>query len=79
MPIEYKNDEAVFREIVSVEEAEGLLQWLQDKVAAKVDLGDCIHLHPANLQVLMAVKSRVAVWPYDTNLRAWLEPVLTSA
>jgi len=79
MPIEYKNDAAVFREMVSVEEAEGLLQWLQDKAAAKVDLGDCIHLHPANLQVLMAAKSRVTVWPFDANLRAWIEPVLTSA
>jgi hypothetical protein len=41
-----------------------------------VDLGACTHLHPANLQVLIAAKSHIAVWPSDANLRAWLETVL---
>lgn len=75
MPIEYKN-QALFSNIVSVEEAEGLLQWLQNKPAAKVDLGACTHLHPANLQVLMVANSRIAVWPNDANLRTWLETAL---
>jgi hypothetical protein len=76
MPIEYKKNQALFRDIVSVEEAEGLLEWLQNKPAAKVDLGVCTHLHPANLQVLMAANRRIAVWPNDANLRAWLETAL---
>lgn len=78
MPIEYKKNQAVFRDIASVEEAEGLLEWLQNKPAAKVDLGACTHLHPANLQVLIAANSRIAVWPNDVNLRAWLETALKS-
>jgi hypothetical protein len=76
MPIEYKKNQVVFRDIVSVDEAEGLLEWLQKKPAAPVDLAACTHLHPANLQVLMAAKSRIAVWPNDVNLRAWLETAL---
>ena len=76
MPIEYKKNQALFRDIVSVDEAEGLLEWLQNKPAAKVDLGACTHLHPANLQVLMAANSRISVWPNDANLRAWLETAL---
>lgn len=77
MPIEYKKNVALFRDIASVDEAEGLLEWLLNKAAAaKVDLGACTHLHPANLQVLIAAKSRIAVWPNDTSLRAWLETVL---
>lgn len=76
MPIEYKKNLAVFSDIATVEEAEGLLEWLQNKPAAKVDLGACTHLHPANLQVLMAANSRIAVWPKDVNLRAWLETAL---
>lgn len=76
MPIEYKKNQAVFLGIVSVDEAEGLLEWLQNKPAAKVDLGACTHLHPANLQVLMAAKSRITVWPNDADLRAWLETAL---
>jgi hypothetical protein len=78
MPIEYKKNQAVFRDIVSVEEAEGLLEWLQNRPAAKVDIGACTHLHPANLQVLMAARTRIAIWPSDVNLRAWLETALKS-
>jgi len=78
MPIEYKKNQALFRDIASVDEAEGLLEWLQNKPAARMDLGACTHLHPANLQVLMAAKSRIAVWPNDANLRAWLETALKS-
>jgi hypothetical protein len=79
MPIEYKKNHALFSDIASVDEAEGLLEWLLKKAAAaKVDLGACTHLHPANLQVLIAAKSHIAVWPSDANLRAWLETVLIS-
>ncbi|WP_017879760.1 hypothetical protein [Janthinobacterium sp. CG3] len=78
MSIEYKKNHAVFRDMASVDEAEGLLEWLQNKPAARVDLGACTHLHPANLQVLMAAGSRIAVWPIDANLRAWLDTALKS-
>jgi hypothetical protein len=77
MTIDYKGEQAVFRDVVSVEEAEGLLGWLQNNPAAKVDLSACTHLHPANLQVLMAAKTRIAAWPDDANLRAWLENALS--
>jgi hypothetical protein len=78
MPIEYKKNQLVFSHIVSVEEAEGLLAWLQEKPTAKLHLAACTHLHPANLQVLMAAKNLVSAWPKDANLRAWLESVLKS-
>jgi hypothetical protein len=76
MPIDYQKKQVLFHDIVSVDEAEGLLEWLQNKPAAKIDLGACTHLHPANLQVLMAAKRRIAVWPNDADLRAWLETAL---
>lgn len=78
MPIEYKKNLAVFSDVVSVEEAEGLLEWLQNKPSAKINLAACTHLHPANLQVMMAVKVRIIAWPDDANLRAWLETALKS-
>ncbi|MFZ4624138.1 MAG: hypothetical protein ACOYNF_07860 [Rhodoferax sp.] len=76
MPIDYKKNQAKLREIVSVEDAEGLLNWLQNKPSAKIDLAECTHLHPANLQVLMAARCRVTVWPEDAHLRGWLETAL---
>lgn len=79
MPIEFKRNRAVFRDEVSVEEAEGLLEWLQSRPAAKVDLASCSHLHTANLQVLMTAGTCISSWPKDAELRAWLEPALNPA
>lgn len=78
MPIDFQKKTAVFREVVGVDEAEGLLEWLQKKPSARVDLARCTHLHPANLQVLMAARATVARWPEDETLRIWLEPALKS-
>jgi hypothetical protein len=72
MAIEYKKNLAVFKEVVSVEEAEALLEWLQKKSNARVDLAACTHMHPANLQVLMAAKPAIHAWPADVGLAAWL-------
>ena len=77
MPIEYKTNKAIFDEVVSVEEAEALLEWLQKKSAARVDLAACTHLHPANLQVLMAAKPVISAWPTDPGLALWLKSALT--
>jgi hypothetical protein len=76
MPIEYKKGCAVFSDVVSVEDAEGLLEWLQNESAARVDLSACTHLHPANLQVLMAAKPVISAWPRDAGLAAWLVTAL---
>ncbi|MGS0756801.1 hypothetical protein ACVBEH_20520 [Roseateles sp. GG27B] len=79
MPIDYKKNQVVFSGIVSVDDADTLLAWLQNKPSAKVDLAACSHLHPANLQVLMAAGCRVSAWPVDTDLCAWLQSALSSA
>jgi hypothetical protein len=79
MPIEYKKNRVVFREVVAVEEAEALLESLQKKPSAKVDLAACTHLHTANLQVLMAARPVIVSWPENIELRAWLETALKPA
>jgi len=76
MPIEYKKNLAAFQDVVGVDEAESLLEWLQNNKAAKVDLAACAHLHTANLQVLMAAGPKIFAWPENLALRGWLEPVL---
>ena len=53
-----------------------MLDWIQANPNAEADLEQCSHLHPASLQVLMAAKSRVAAWPSDAGLRAFLETAL---
>jgi len=76
MTIEYTKNKVYLKDVVSVEDAESLLEWLQKKTSAKVDFSACTHLHPANLQVLMAAKPIVTAWPDDTQLAAWLQSAL---
>ena len=76
MPIEFKKNRAIFRDEVTVEEAEGLLEWFQDRPTAKADLAALSHLHTADLQVLMTAKAGISSWPKNAELRAWLEPAL---
>ena len=72
MAIDYQTNTAVLQGTISVEDAEPLLEWLQKSPTGRIDLAACTHLHAANLQVLMAARARIASWPVDTNLRAWL-------
>lgn len=76
MAIEYRKKLALLKDVVTVEDAEALLEWLQKKSAARVDLAACTHLHPANLQVLMAARPGVNAWPHDAGLAAWLRSAL---
>lgn len=72
MTITYKKNVALFNDTVGVDEAEDLLQWLQKHPKGKTDFSNCTHLHAASLQVLMAARLRVTVWPNDDNLKTWL-------
>ncbi len=78
MPVEYKGKRAVLRACVAVEEAEGLLEWLEKTPAAGADLSACTHLHTACLQVMMTGHARILRWPDNAEFRGWLEPVLAS-
>ena len=76
MPVEYSKKTARFTEVVSVEEAEGLLEWLQGQKNPQIDLAACTHLHAANLQVLMAARPAIVGWPKDESLARWLRNAL---
>ena len=76
MGIEFTRNLALFRDVVSVDEAEGLLEWLQKNPAARIDLSSCAHLHPANLQVLMAARANIIGWPAGSEFTAWLTSAL---
>ena len=73
MAMEFKKRTAVLSGSVGVEDAETLLEWLQNKPAARIDMAACEHVHPANIQVLLAAKADIAAWPDDASLRGWLQ------
>jgi ABC-type transporter Mla MlaB component len=80
MTIEFKDGALVCAGTLAVDDAEALLQLLLKRPAdappAQADLADCAHVHSACLQVLMAAPVRVARWPADAGLAAWLQAAL---
>lgn len=79
MPIEFMRNVVSLKGVCTVEEAEPLLEWLQDQQRAKVKLKECTHIHTAVLQVLMAAKAMVTLPPEDPDLAKWLVPALRGA
>ena len=54
----------------------GLLAWLQKRPNGRVNLAACTHIHPSNLQVLMATDAVISAWPSDAGLAIWLQSAL---
>jgi hypothetical protein len=78
MALEFQKKQVLFKGVVGVEEAETLLAWLQKKPGASADLSACEHLHPANLQVLMAAATPIKAWPADPVLATLLQSALSA-
>lgn len=53
MGIRYMKKQASLEDIVTVEDAEGLLDWLKNQAKPAVNLSKCQHMHAAVLQVLL--------------------------
>jgi len=75
MAIKYKKNKALFRDLVSVEEAEALLEWLQKTKHAIIDFTEASHIHTAVIQVLLAGDITVAAWSKSPQLQQWLKHV----
>ena len=76
MTILYQENLAVFQDIIGVDEADSLLEWLMKGAKKQVDFSDCRHLHAAGLQTLMAAKPTIVAWPKDATLSVWLKAAL---
>ena len=76
MTIQYEQKTARLIDFVSIEEAEGLLEWLQTQTQGQLNLAACTHLHAANLQVLMAAKPEITAWPEKTEFALWIKSAL---
>lgn len=71
-----KNNRATVEDVLSVEDAELLFEWSQEHPRGSLDLGACTHVHTASLQVLMATRIKIAVWPQAEALAEWLHAAL---
>ncbi len=73
MGMRYHKKAIELADILGVDEAEGLLELLQQHPTAKLELQSCTHLHAACLQVLMAARRGVKTWPKEARLARWLQ------
>lgn len=76
MGMTFKDKKVVLTGSIGAEDADVLLGWLQKKPYARVVFSDCTHVHPANIQVLLAAGVQVSAWPQDSRLAMWLQSVL---
>ncbi len=72
MAIRYLKKHAALEGHIGADDAETLAQWLLQHKAPAVHLGQCGHLHGAVLQVLLALRPRLAAPPADPLLAAAL-------
>lgn len=59
---------ALLEGVAGVEDAEALLAWLREQPQPAVALAECEHAHAAVLQVLLALRPRIASRPADPLL-----------
>ncbi len=79
MPIQFQPRRARLADVVSVEDAEALLQWVLANPKGKLDLARCTHMHTAVLQVLLALRPPVSAWPKEPLLAGWLGASLVNS
>lgn len=75
MPVDYSENKALLQEVVTIQEVDGLLEWLLANPDASIDLSQCEHLHTAALQTLLSAGRRIESWPDDPQLKGWLAPL----
>lgn len=65
MAIRYLKKHAALEGVVGPEDAEALSDWLRAQPAPAVHLGKCEQVHAAVLQVLLALRPRLAAAPAE--------------
>ncbi len=76
MAITYKKNVAVLEDVCEIEEAEPLLDWLLQHPKGKLNLKRLSHPHSAVMQLMMAFRPMISIWPQDEEMFTWLEPSL---
>lgn len=76
MPVVLERNLARFVDVCTVEEVMTVHEWLLKHKSARIDLSACTHMHTALLQLLLAVRPKLAAAPTDAFLAAWVAPLL---
>jgi hypothetical protein len=72
MGIEFEANVAKLLGTISIEEAEGLFNWLLETKDAKMDVSQLDHLHTAVFQLLLILKPDIIGTPQANDLKMLL-------
>jgi len=78
MPITYTPTTAHLPPTTNAEEAEPLLQWLEEHPDGDLDLSEAESMHTVVVNVLLSMRPRVSEPPTAPRLAAWLVPALAA-
>lgn len=78
MPIQYAPGIAHLVDQCAVEEAIELAEWLQATPDATLDLSECVHMHAAVLQTILALKPQIGTGFGNEQLTRWLGQYVVS-
>ncbi len=76
MPINVRKTGVNLTGVCTVEDAEPLLQWMIAHPGGNVQMKDCVNVHSAVLQTLIAGQAKCVGRPADPSLCAWLDAAL---
>jgi len=72
----YRDNLAVFEDLVGIEEADELLKWTEKCREGSIDLSKCTHMHTAIVQLLMVSGNPIRAWPAQHPFAQWLKSAL---
>lgn len=72
MPVIARKTTVGLQGVCTIEDAEPLLKWLLVHPGGKVQIKDCVNMHAAVLQTLIAGKAKCIGTPSDAGLGAWI-------
>lgn len=72
MAVEFIENKAIFKNTVTIEEAEAVFEWLLREKDVEVDMIECEHIHTAVFQILAILKPKILL-PKDEELKKWIE------
>ena len=78
MSVAFTETVATLTDVVGVDDAEPLAQWLRTTLRPRVKLAGCTHLHTSALQALLAAQPTIASALTDPFLARWVGPLLAS-
>jgi hypothetical protein len=78
VPLTLDDRTATLTGFVTVDDAETFVAWLRRTTEPAVDLHDCVRIHTAVFQAILAFRPIIAVGPEDTFLAGRIVPMLSS-